>query len=190
MFSATTLQQPSVVLDRPRVAALQGRSIAGPYLCPPQTKKPPPTSPQLQKPPAPLRPSHVQTPQIGRASHPRGPCRTPPTTSRDHGFPPRNPKSRNRNSSHNHRKSRWGDLNPRPHPYQGCALPLSYSGQINPAWPGFSDPNARFTCAQAPPKTGQAGMVCPAQGRSNRTDAQATSQSPTRTPYWSFNCLY
>ena len=24
---------------------------------------------------------------------------------------------------------RWGELNSRPHPYQGCALPLSYSGQ-------------------------------------------------------------
>jgi hypothetical protein len=26
--------------------------------------------------------------------------------------------------------SRWGELNPRPLPYQGSALPLSYSGLI------------------------------------------------------------
>tara|TARA_R110002073_G_scaffold118918_1_gene258341 strand:+ start:186553 stop:187134 length:582 start_codon:yes stop_codon:yes gene_type:complete len=27
-------------------------------------------------------------------------------------------------------ESRWRDLNSRPHPYQGCALPLSYSGDF------------------------------------------------------------
>ncbi len=32
-------------------------------------------------------------------------------------------------------QSRWWDLNPRPQPYQGCALPLSYSGtQKSPLW--------------------------------------------------------
>ena len=35
--------------------------------------------------------------------------------------------------------SRGRDLDPRPHPYQGCALPLSYLG----IWSGMGESNSR-----------------------------------------------
>ena len=45
--------------------------------------------------------------------------------------------------------SQWRELNPWPHPYQGCALPLSYIG-FNPyGWSGRRDSNSRHSAWKA-----------------------------------------
>jgi hypothetical protein len=38
-------------------------------------------------------------------------------------------KNYNKIRANNLQKSRWGELNPRPIPYQGIAIPLSHSGK-------------------------------------------------------------
>src|SRR5215204_4729170 len=66
------------------------------------------------------------------------------------------------------------DLNPRPHPYQGCALPLSYLGELSIknhlgkiSWSGRRDSNSRHSAWKAdalptellPPKNGAWGRI-------------------------------
>src|SRR5262249_39253242 len=62
------------------------------------------------------------------------------------------------------------DLNPRPHPYQGCALPLSYLGSRltgRKTWSGRRDSNSRHSAWKAdalptellPPITGAWGRI-------------------------------
>lgn len=56
-----------------------------------------------------------------------------------------------RTDDENHEQSHQRGLNPRPHPYQGCALPLSYGGQA-----GVQPPAGRKCIPKG--STGQTGV--------------------------------
>ncbi len=68
-------------------------------------------------------------------------------------------------------KSRWRDLNPRPHPYQGCALPLSYSG----GRPTMSAKNRAHTSRVRPDAkgVGRDGRRGGSEGRVVRTSGRS-----------------
>src|ERR1035437_2473439 len=73
------------------------------------------------------------------------------------------------------RWSSWGELNPRPHPYQGCALPLSYTSNVE--LPCFFPGSRQKSCADSCDTKPDVESLATPGGKAGRKLAKPTSVS-------------